>query len=254
MVQMELALISHEIDKSVIKQRAMDGYVNATEMCTATRKLVGDYLRLSSTKEFTAELSRSMGIPIDLLIVTVISGSNDARGTWVHPDIAINLGQWCSPKFAVAVSKWVREWASGEMRTQTSLPYHIRRYLVNRSKIPPTHFSMLDEMTLRLVAPLEASGYLLPTDLMPDISMGKMFSKWCRKNGYNPDTFPTYWHEFDDGKRPAVKARLYPNEILTAFRLYFNNIWLKERALTYFGERDKSILPYLEEVVRELPE
>jgi hypothetical protein len=141
----------------------------------------------------------------------------------------------------------------GKSKTGYHIPYHIRRYLVNRTKIPYTHFSMLDEMTLRLMAPLEAHGYVLPTSLMPDISMGKMFSAWCRENGYDPSSFPTYQHEFDDGKRPPVQARLYPNRLLTEFREYFTNIWLKQRAIEYFKEREPDMIPVLKKVIKELP-
>lgn len=91
------------------------------------------------------------------------------QGTWVHPQVAINLGQWASPKFAVLVSKWVFEWMSGGIKESYKFPYHIRRYLVNRSKIPSTHFSMLDQMTFKLLGALEAKGYIIPANLMPDI-------------------------------------------------------------------------------------
>ena len=46
-----------------------------------------------------------MGIPISELVIAKRGGSK--QGTFVHPDIAINLGQWLSPKFAVQVSRRV---------------------------------------------------------------------------------------------------------------------------------------------------
>ncbi len=33
-------------------------------------------------------------------------------GTWLHPDLAVQLAQWCSKPFAIQVSRWVREWFS----------------------------------------------------------------------------------------------------------------------------------------------
>lgn len=219
----------------------------------STPEFVCDYSRLAVTQEFLTELSSETGYPVSELIQSIRGGPPQMQGTWVHPRVAINLGQWASPKFAVLVSRWVMEWMTGKVREVYRLPYHIRRYLVNRAKIPTTHFSMLDELTLRLVAPLEEEGYILPTNLMPDISMGKMFSKWCRDNGYDPNLFPTYQHEFDDGRRPAVEARLYPNELLTSFRQYFMDIWLRERAYDYFSQRDSDILPYLERYIASLP-
>lgn len=141
--QMYLALIPHEVANSVIHQRATDGYVNGTAMCKACGKLFADYRRLSNTEAFLDELSSVMGIPITALVVIRQGGSPEEQGTWVHPDVAINLGQWCAPKFAVAVSRWVREWMSGKFSTPR-LPYHIVRYLANVSEIPRTHFSMLN--------------------------------------------------------------------------------------------------------------
>ena len=264
-----LPLIEHKIDSGFIKQRANDGYINATALCKAGGKLFADYYRLTTTQTFLKELSselkveieskqRSMGIPIDLsasvLIQVIQVGHNDLRGTWVHPQVAINLGQWASPKFAVLVSKWVFKWMHGGTENSYKFPYHIRRYLINRSKIPPTHFSMLDQITVKLLGALEAKGYVIPATIMPDISMGKIFSQWLKKKGHNPDSFPTYQHNFDDGRRPVVTARLYPNELMTDFNLELEE-WIKTgKALKYFSTRDKDSIHAIKAVYTELPE
>jgi len=163
------------------------------------------------------------------------------------------LAQWLSPEFAVKVSRWVLEWFSGGGLRRDALPDHVRRYLVNRPKIPATHFSMLDQMTLKLLAPLEDRGYTIPPRLMPDISMGKMFSAWCRKHGFEPDTFPTYDHEFlPSDKRPVVKARLYPNELITAFNLELEN-WIRDgRAIRYF-KKDGNAIQSIQAIAAALP-
>ncbi|MDH4129016.1 MAG: KilA-N domain-containing protein [Spirochaetota bacterium] len=244
-----LPLIEHRVEEVCITQRANDGYINATALCKASNKELKHYLENKTTKDFLKELTSEVGIPTSALVQIIKGGIPHLQGTWVHPQVAINLGQWASPKFAVAVSKWVFDWITGTQKKAYQLPYHIRRYLVNRSKIPSTHFSMLDEMTLRLVAPLEDLGYILSNDLMPDISMGRMFSKWCRDHGYDPSTFPTYNHVFDDGKRPPVQARLYPNILLPAFREYFTQEWLRKRAIKYLGDKDSTIIPALEKIV-----
>ena len=82
----------------------------------ATGKLIASYNPLETTKAFLAELVAVAGILATLLIDTVQGGHPELQGTWVRPDVAINLGQCCSPKFVVAVSRWVREWASGRAR------------------------------------------------------------------------------------------------------------------------------------------
>ena len=244
-------LIEHPVNGAVIPQRPQDGYINATVLCQNAGKLFADYRRLSQTNEFLDELSLDMGIPISNL-VQVIRGRGDriAQGTWVHPQVAINLGQWLSPTFAVQVSKWVFDWMEGKAGPST--PEHVRRYLMNRAKIPHTHFSMLNEIYLNLFAPLEEYGVIPPNNVMPDISTGKMFSGFLRHKGIDTGDFDTYRHEFVDSSRPPVEARLYPIEHLPDFIRYFNETWLPERAEGYFAERFPKALPFLPRL-RALP-
>ncbi|MFC1616263.1 KilA-N domain-containing protein [Patescibacteria group bacterium] len=241
-------LISHELDNQIIRQRSIDGYIDATSMCQAKNKRFNDYSRLGSSKAFIQELSSDTGIPVSGkkgLVQQIKGGRPEDQGTWVHPQIAINLGQWLSPGFAVQVSKWVFAWMSGGQKVM--LPYHLQRYLVNSSQIPHTHFSMLTEMAPRLIAPLESMGYELPEKLVPDISEGRMFSGWLREKGIKPEDFPTYIHRYDDGRE--VSARLYPNKYLADFIEHFNETWLYERARGYFQKKDPRALPYLKKVI-----
>jgi hypothetical protein len=243
-------LIKHEEEGEVIYQRVQDGYVNATTMCKAGGKEWFDYFKQVNTKEFLEELSDQLKIPIKpsrgiigtALISTIQGGYPEQQGTWVHPQVAINLGQWVSPRFAVKVSKWVFDWMSGKARSN-NIPYHLRRYGDNRHKIPNGYFSILQEMILLLVEPLERQGYILPSNILPDISEGKMFSSFLKKNGINTDEMPTYKHRYEDGR--VVDAKIYPNEYLFAFREHVLKVWLPTRATKYFAERDKSVLPLL---------
>lgn len=247
-----LPLIEHRVESIEVDQRANDGYINATALCQASGKKLSHYLEIKATKDFLIELSADAGIPASELVQIIKGGHPQMQGTWVHPQVAINLGQWASPKFAVVVSKWVFEWMSGGIKESYIFPYHIRRYLVNRSKIPSTHFSMLDQMTFKLLGALESKGYIIPAKLMPDIALGKMFSNWLREKGYNPDSFPTYQHDFDDGRRRVVGARLYPNELMTEFNIQLDN-WIRGgRALEYFESRDPMAIEPLKQVWIEL--
>ncbi len=197
--QLEFELIPHQCENSIILQRAVDGYVSATAMCQAVGKNFANYFRLESTQAFLNELATDMRIHISNLVVIQKGGNRDQQGTWVHPDVAVHLGQWCSPRFAVAVSRWVREWMTG--KAKAGLPYHIQRYMANMSEIPRTHFSILNEMVFGLIAPLEKQGYTLPDNMLPDISEGKMFCKWLRDvHGIDTDALPTYRHAYADGR------------------------------------------------------
>jgi len=148
MSQYNLALISHEVDQQIIYQRAGDGYVNATAMCKAVGRLFADYNRSKQAQEFLSALSDDMGIPISDLVQVIKGGEPHLQGTWVHPDVAIHLAQWCSPKFAVQVNKFIREWMQGENPLQKALSqwqfYIDRASLVNNS-VPQNYFSVFKE-------------------------------------------------------------------------------------------------------------
>lgn len=238
--QLDLALIHHQAEGVVIDQRAVDGYINATALCKAVGRQTNHYFSTEHTQAFIAELALDTGIPANSLVY-----SSRTSGTWVHPQISIHLAQWLSPKFAVQVTRWVSEWmAGGTAPNSGKMPIHLQRYMVNRSEIPHTHFSMLNELIFGLIAPLESSGYTLPEGMVPDISEGKMFSNWIREaKGVDPKTFPSYRHKYMDGR--VVDARLYPNEYLADFRAHFNNVWLPTKAAKYFETRDPKALPHL---------
>ena len=241
-------IIPHKLEGVCICQRVQDGYVNASAMCKAVDKSYGQYSSTEAGKEYALELSRSLRIPLDELVVHIGSGPNEARGYWVHPDIAVNLAQWCSAKFAVAVAQWVREWARRRSMESPALPYHLRRYVANSPRVPVGHWSMMTEMTLALIAPLEAQGYSLPERMLPDISQGRMFCGWLRKeHGVEPDDFPLYEHEFENGKIVAAKA--YPDAWLPEFRKHLREVWMSTRMEDYFAERDPSALPYLKKLL-----
>jgi hypothetical protein len=244
-MQLELAVIRHQVDAHLVPQRAEDGYVDASAMCKAVGKKFTDYEKQSVTREFMTELADRIGIQEEKLVQKISDGFQ--MEVWVHPDVAINLGQWCSPKFAVAVSQWIRNWIE-EKGKKVRFPYHLDRYMANRQKIPHTHFSMLNEIVLHLIGPMESQGYILPEKLIPDISEGKMFCKWLRdERKIDTDSLPTYQHKYADGR--IVDAKLYPNELLAAFRKHFHEVWLPNRANDYFTQKDPSALPYLQKLL-----
>lgn len=246
---MILSLISHEVDGLSIPQRITDGYINATALCQASGKNFADYYRLANTKAFLDALSSDMGIPISDLVILTKGGNPQLQGTWIHPDIAINLGQWLSPRFAVMVSKWVREWMSGKI-PGGNLPYHLRRYIANRAAIPHTHFSILNELIIGLIAPMEEKGYTIPDTMLPDISEGKMFAKWLRDEmGVDTDTMPTYRHVYEDGR--VVFPKMYPIMLLDSFRAHFYGTWIPNRMYGYFAERDAKALPFVDTLLVE---
>ena len=97
------------LNNIVITSRPIDHYVNATQLCQAGGKLFKDWFRLESTKELINELSTDGRIPPSALVESKRGGNDKSKqGSWIHPDLSIQLAQWISPKFAIQVSKWVR--------------------------------------------------------------------------------------------------------------------------------------------------
>jgi len=92
-----------------IHRREVDGFVNATAMCRAGGKHLPHYLSNDRTAEYLQALSGSLGFPTDLLRVTIRSGPNHLRGTWIHPRLAVDLARWISPALAVWMDGWLLE-------------------------------------------------------------------------------------------------------------------------------------------------
>lgn len=92
-----------------------DGYANATDMVKVGGKVWSTYLQNKETLKVLQELTRSLGIPRDLLVVSITKGPNSDRGTWVHPRVAIHLAQWISPSFAVNVTGWIHRYLKGDI-------------------------------------------------------------------------------------------------------------------------------------------
>lgn len=76
----------------------------------AGSKKFNNWYQLDHTKELINELITETGYPASA-IVDINKGGNDktTQGSWIHPDLAIQLSMWISPQFAIKVSRWVRE-------------------------------------------------------------------------------------------------------------------------------------------------
>ncbi|WP_298909946.1 KilA-N domain-containing protein [uncultured Nostoc sp.] len=121
-------MLTHSWRDSEIQQMPQDGqigkytipkgYVNATQMCAANGKLWGHYKEIKSTKAYWLELSNDIVIPISSLIVEV-SGRGSTQGTWVHPEIAIDLAQWVSIPFRLWANRTLmRVMISSEIKSK----------------------------------------------------------------------------------------------------------------------------------------
>ena len=105
-----------------ITRRTTDGYVNATAMCKANYKRWSDYRESDRAEKYLQALESVTGISVNGLIDTKIGGSNGG-GTWIHPQVAVDLARWISAPFAVWMDGWFLEAASpASPKTVTELP------------------------------------------------------------------------------------------------------------------------------------
>lgn len=95
------SLIVHDYEGHCIYQRDTDKYVDLTQMCRIYGKRYPDWRRLLCTQQYLEEVSKTVGIPTDKLIVTTLVGPLRKRGSWGHKLVAINLAKWLDAGFEV---------------------------------------------------------------------------------------------------------------------------------------------------------
>ena len=115
-----MKIVNHEVNGLQIGQRHIDGYINATQMCAAYDREWRYYWRLPSTQAYAKALAKDFGIELIVnnptcknhtsALVLTFRGGNSQQGTWVHPELAVDLAAWISVEFRILVNRWVREW------------------------------------------------------------------------------------------------------------------------------------------------
>ena len=152
------------------------GYINATKLCKSAGRSWSTYYRSLKTKEFLEELAKEHECTIEdepnisnlhncrvenfnvqmktnVLIISKIGGNHS--GTWVHPDVAIDLASWCSAKFQVAVAKLIRRYIAGELSSNESLCVSI---LANETNTLITSFFNIELVYIGIVNTQEFKG------------------------------------------------------------------------------------------------
>jgi len=102
------ALVSRTWNGTPISRRTTDGYVNATAMCKANGKRWKDYRESDRCQLYLDALESVAGISVHALVESR-SGGAGGGGTWVHPQVAVDLARWISAPFAVWMDGWFLE-------------------------------------------------------------------------------------------------------------------------------------------------
>jgi hypothetical protein len=99
-------LISRFWNGTPIARRTSDGYVNATAMCKTNNKQWSKYRESDRCQTYLDALAETSGIRMFDLIE---SRQGQGGGTWVHPQVAVDLARWISAPFAVWMDGWFLE-------------------------------------------------------------------------------------------------------------------------------------------------
>ena len=87
-----------------------NGYINATKFCASAGdgKTFNQYLKTDRCKNLIEFLENHLVIN-DQMKITVTGGQNiDLRGTYVHPDLLLDLSSWLSPSAYYKASQIVK--------------------------------------------------------------------------------------------------------------------------------------------------
>ncbi len=102
------ALVSRSWNDTPISRRTSDGYVNATAMCKANAKRWKDYHESDRCQTYLVAL-RSVAGNSGHALIESRSGGAGGGGSWVHPQVAVDLARWISAPFAVWMDGWFLE-------------------------------------------------------------------------------------------------------------------------------------------------
>ncbi|MFZ3485012.1 KilA-N domain-containing protein [Sphingomonas sp. 3-13AW] len=232
----QIELVPHTYQGALIQQRSADGYINATAMCKAAGREWSSYRR--SAEPFVTALEGSLQIRRDLIIQSITAGANDARGTWVHPQVAIHLAQWLSPEFAVKVTEWVYEWMSGKKPSDRVWAQFEDRVSLVYDNVPLGYFCVFREIA-DLFASMISNGADFGTRMILDLSVGNCWGPHWTKSGYDaqfgarmkfdhhyPPYFPQAWSNPQD-------AWCYPEDALPTFKRWLREVYVPHKMPAY---------------------
>ena len=185
-------------------------------------------------------------------------GISDAMGREQKTTVISESGLYSlvlrSPKpEAKRFKKWITSEVLPSIRKTGSygghVPAFIKRYNENWNRVSAGHFSVINELVVRLWGRLEMVGHMMAdrapngTQLRPDTSVGKLFAKWLDENHPRlSGSHSMYSHKTDEWEGDA---RQYPNSMLPLFIEFVDNVWIPEHSERYFNTRDPAALPHL---------
>jgi KilA-N domain len=128
---MSMKLVSKDYLGSRVRIDPTSKLVCLTDICKASGKRLGNFLRSQNTQDFLAALSSLTQISVNELLI--VGGSSKA--TWGHPQLAIKCAAWSSASFEAVMTSWVWELLTAgkvELKHVPVLPAVINQSAVER--------------------------------------------------------------------------------------------------------------------------
>ena len=185
----KLKFRSRQVNGIEVQQRERDGFINGTSMAVAHGKRISDWFDNEPTIELLTALAEDLGLEINYaisrnstiasisaaypdLVLSKRGAPESGGGTWVHPDLAIQLAQWCNTTFAIQVSRWVRDWLL-EIYNPTQIESDIDRVAIRGDLKDIKRLDLMD----RVKEFLQAAGRYNPKDEQTQMFFGRVHNK-----------------------------------------------------------------------------
>lgn len=212
------------------------------DVCAALNLANPSMVAATLDEDEKAKLNLGSGSPATIInepaLYTVILRSRDAV---VAGSNAYKFRKWVTGELLPSIRK------TGGYGRNT--PAFIRRANQNRDRLSAGHFSVIDEITVRLWGRFEHLGYILADtapdgkEIRPDISVGRDFSKWLK--AHHPTVSDNYILYLHWTPAKEVEARQYPRAMLPLFLEFLEDEWIPKEAERYFNRRDPAALPHI---------
>ena len=89
-------------------------------MTQSQGKKLGNWNNTRTSKDVIQAVSDEVGIATSSLVIQETGYGPGKQGTWVHPDIAVEVAGWCSLKLKIQINRLVSRYLRGELTTDES--------------------------------------------------------------------------------------------------------------------------------------
>lgn len=153
------------VDVSLLS-KTEEMFFNATQMAKPFGKVVRDFLRLESTKEYMAEIFKVENSPLKKYEDLVRMKKGRYGGTFLHNELAFEFAGWCSAIFRRNLHKWAEDRLKKESnfkraRLEAKTGFLPMTDAVMKSHDPTMHYHYSNEadMINRIVLEMSAKKF-----------------------------------------------------------------------------------------------